>query len=80
MVKWEYKFLMVDWANGSWRVYKDNGAETEDWKNSPSYIQVCNQLGEEGWEMVTLSYTPVFNQGGEITRDFFRIVMKRPKG
>jgi hypothetical protein len=91
-MKWEYLFLTLARLpgglfrrGGAWKVRFVNGEELANWKDGPRFYEYCNQLGEEGWEMVSLSYAPVFGEvwqgfGGGVARENFRIVLKRPKG
>lgn len=64
MQKWEY--LFVDCFAGSPRWV--NGSELPGWKSNKIFA-LANQLGEEGWELVSGSPGPVLYQ-------FF---FKRPK-
>jgi hypothetical protein len=49
-----------------------NGEELPDWQSQPGVAAYSNQLGEEGWELVSLV-------AGETTEQSYRIIFKRPK-
>ena len=76
MQKWEYLFVGADWVKDVWRAHYLNGREIVNWKNGPSLYEIANQLGEEGWELVTTPYT-----GGDTYRLTLagRLFFKRPK-
>jgi len=85
MQKWEYIFLTIDRdegllrRSGPWKVRFVNGEELQGWKDGPDLSDHCNQLGAEGWEMFAVSQSPIFDSGGSVKKDNFRIVMKRPR-
>jgi hypothetical protein len=76
MPKWEYLFLECDTCRVtlSWRPRSVNGVELRDWK-SLSIHGYCNDLGNEGWELITVDRV-VSNEGGT---SFLRFIFKRPQ-
>jgi hypothetical protein len=90
-MKWEYLFLTLAREpgglfrkGGSWKVKYVNGEELANWNDGPAFYDYCNQLGEEGWEIVGFSQSPVFGRivggwGGGVEGEIFRIVLKRPR-
>jgi hypothetical protein len=79
MQKWEYIFLIAGRANETWKIIMLNGREVRDWKNGPSMYDYINQKGEEGWELVSTTYSPVFTQNAYVDSEDYRLVMKRLK-
>ncbi len=74
MTKWEYLFVVGEFASHEWVARYINEKELTNWELGPSIYQTCNQLGEEGWEMVNLSTAPRPDKPVS-----FRLVFKRPK-
>ena len=86
MQKWEYLFLAVDRekgilsAAGRWKVRFINAKEIPDWEGGPDLAEYCNHLGDQGWELVTLSQAPTNAEGAStIRQENFRLVLKRPR-
>lgn len=87
MQKWEYLFIALEWAAGSvmrgeigeWRVKFINGKQQNDWNKGPSLYEFCAARGDEGWEMVTVSNSPVFDSRGVVKEEYYRVIFKRPK-
>ena len=50
---WEYRKLDCDFEKGAWRVRQANDAELANWKKGLPVVEVANQLGGTGWELVT---------------------------
>ncbi len=76
MQKWEYLVVQLNGSTGQFggeKVFARyvNEQEIRDWKKS-SLHALLNQLGEDGWEMVS---TTGYTAGGSINSLFF----KRPK-
>jgi hypothetical protein len=57
IVRWEYLFLTAEW-DGQWRVRWHNDSEVPDWKAGPSLFASVDQLGEEGWELISTPEWP----------------------
>ena len=55
MHKWDYLFIVVDYEHGNHegRPRYVNGQELPDWKQGPNIFGVMNQLGWQGWELVS---------------------------
>ena len=79
MIKWEYLFIVAGRANETWKAVIVNGREIKDWKNSPPLYDFINSKGEEGWELVSVNYSPIFTQTAYVESDDYRLVMKRQK-
>ena len=62
---WQYAALEVKRAYGI--QYKVNGESRQDWKDQPIYYAL-NQLGREGWEMISF----------ESINEFSVYILKRP--
>ncbi len=62
---WQYAALEVKRAYGI--QYKVNGEAKPDWKDQPIYYTL-NQLGRDGWEMISF----------ESTNEFSVYILKRP--
>lgn len=71
MPKWEYLFVRFDYFAGDLRAQSVNGQEARDPSINKPLHEYANQVGEEGWEMVGLNYTPAYGYGF--------LVFKRPK-
>jgi hypothetical protein len=74
MTKWEYLFVVGEFANGEWVARYINEKELANWASGPSIYQTSNQLGEDGWELVNLATAPRTDKPVS-----FRLVFKRPK-
>lgn len=59
-VEWEYREVIVRDYRG-WRVRFVDGRERGNWKNGPTLREYLEQVGKEGWELVSLS-EPHHNQ------------------
>ena len=62
---WQYAALEVKRAYGI--QYRVNGEARQDWKDQPIYYAL-NQLGREGWEMISM----------ESINEFSVYILKRP--
>ena len=71
MQKWEYCFVRFDYFAGELRPQRVNGDELPDKSNIPTLYEFMNQLGEKGWEVVGVNYTPGYGYGF--------LIFKRPK-
>ena len=72
MKEWEYLFLTAEKAKGGWQPRFVDGGELEGWLNGPSLYEFCNQLGEQGWELVNITW----QAREDLTHH--RLVFKRP--
>ncbi len=79
MQKWEYLTVTFAWANKAWRAVWIGDKEVPDWKHGQVASSLYNQLGNQGWEMVTVNFSQVFNQFGDISSTDFFTTFKRPK-
>ena len=71
MQEWQYLVLTMDLAGGDrMRARWKNHAEIPNWKQGPEFYDYLDQLGIEGWEMVTA--------GALLTRHT-SFVFKRPR-
>ena len=81
MQKWNYLFIVVDHGTGSHlpRPRYVNGQELPNWEQGENIFGVMNQLGWQGWEVVS---NPVaFGPGYPIKKQLTEqpIVFRRPK-
>lgn len=74
MTKWEFLFMNSMFMNGEWRPYSINGKRIPDAENGPNIYDVANQLGGQGWELLSTEYVMQPNQGNE-----YLLVYKRTK-
>lgn len=79
MQKWEYLFVTAEYEKDQWRPKYVNGQELRDWKKGPFIHDYSNQLGEQGWEIVSFGYTATANQFGRTAATWYRLVFKRSK-
>ena len=54
MQKWEYLFVNCQLSGGAWRPHFVNGVESRNWQNNPDIATYSNEIGEQGWELVTV--------------------------
>jgi hypothetical protein len=79
MQNWEYLFIVAGHVNETWKAVIVNGKELKDWKNGPNLYDFINSKGDDGWELVSINYSPIFTQTAYVESDDYRLVMKRPK-
>ena len=72
--KWEYLLVSFQEYKG-WRPRYTNGQERADWMNAPVIHDCANQLGEEGWELISASA----GQSVYGHTDRHQLYFKRPK-
>jgi hypothetical protein len=73
MQKWEYMTVRTDLATGKIKPRYLNDGEIPNWNFSQtSMTQYANQLGEQGWELVSVS--------GSVVKEgiYYFYVFKRP--
>ena len=58
MDTWEYLFLSAYPAGGTHKVTRLNGDTLANWQEGPSVYEYIEQMGGEGWEMVSATYLP----------------------
>jgi hypothetical protein len=68
MRRWEYRFIMCHFHE-HWRPRWLDGEELSEWKDGPSMFEFSNQLGEKGWELISM----------HLVKNRYRMVFKRPK-
>lgn len=71
MQKWEYCFVGLDYFAGEFRPKSINGQELRDKSQIPALHEFSNKLGDQGWELVGVNYTPGYGFGF--------LIFKRPK-
>ena len=74
MQKWEYMFVVPEHERDYLRPRYVNGQELPNWKKGQTIYEYMNQLGEQGWELVSAPYTATTNTG-----TVPRLIFKRPK-
>ena len=52
--QWDYLEVLFRDYRG-WRTHTVNGRELGNWKTSATLVDYVKQLGDEGWEMVSMS-------------------------
>ena len=52
MQKWEYLFVGFTPHNNTQYPWAVNGHEIKNWKQGVTLVEYCNELGEQGWELV----------------------------
>ena len=70
MQKWEYLFINCGLSNHNFVPHFINTQEIPNWQAGPNMVDVSNQLGEQGWELVCLDFGVNAN---------YLAVFKRPK-
>jgi len=53
---WKYLFLTAEKSEGVLLPRLENGKELEGWEKGISLYEYANQLGEENWELVNLTW------------------------
>ncbi len=71
IIQWEYLIVRFDYFAGDLRPSSMNHEDLRKKQNLPTLYEYMNELGEKGWEAVTLNYTPAHGYGF--------LVFKRPK-
>lgn len=74
MSRWEYQFVLCDMHDGIWYPRYVNGSELSNWEQGAVIYDYANHLGEEGWELVSVTCEP-----SRIGSPLYRLVFKRPK-
>ena len=81
MQKWEYKDLDISSENGKSIVSGVDGSEVNNWRKGPHFTATLDQLGAEGWELVT-SWSPYSTNNGFtilVVTGVWHLILKRPK-
>ncbi len=55
-----------------------DGQELPDWKKQPTISEYSNQLGDQGWELVTLM-SEQYQFDPYIQTSYYQLVFKHPK-
>lgn len=77
--RWEYLFVQVSPARGftttTWRAFAINNEPLPNWERGPEWQDYFQQLGQQGWELVTFEEHFLTNPvvGGKLA------VFKRPQ-
>lgn len=74
MPKWEYFLMRIDYSAGDLRIQNLSSQDLQtgkDRKINTDISDYLNELGENGWELVTMNYTPGYGYGF--------LIFKRPK-
>ena len=74
MKKWEYMFVSAALKDKEWRIKKINGKEQAIGKTTITLYDYANQMGDEGWELISAPYT-----ADEFNSATPRLIFKRPK-
>jgi hypothetical protein len=56
MSKWEYLSITARNANDDWRPQFREGVELSNWEKGPKLHDYLNQLGNDGWELVSETF------------------------
>ncbi|MBN2472541.1 MAG: hypothetical protein JXN59_17580 [Anaerolineae bacterium] len=78
--QWEYLFIQVSAARGftstTWRVFAVNNNPLPNWERGPEWQDHFQQLGEQGWELVSFEEHFLTNPvvGGKLA------IFKRQRG
>jgi len=59
MPKWEYLFVVADRIDETWFIRYENGFERINWKVSQPIEIYSNEIGQDGWELVSASYNGI---------------------
>ena len=59
MQKWEYLFVTSKAAKNVLRPYYINGKPMKDWENNMPIYDYITKLGEQGWELVSITQSLV---------------------
>jgi len=83
MQKWEYLYLVLEWNDeGDCMISAMNGQEVRNWERQKPFVERLQELGKEGWELVT--YNPFTSSSlglltnTKVKSDIVRVIMKRP--
>ena len=74
MQQWEYLFVACQVYKDDWRPAYINGKALQNLDVAPTIYEYSNQMGKEGWELVSLDT----HGEGDVTYKF-RLVFKRSK-
>ena len=69
---WDYLLISFSDYHG-WRPRYINGREIQQWMKAPQIHDYVNQLGEDGWELVSASSgKPLYG-----ARDYYQLYLRR---
>ena len=54
MTKWEYLQVIPSYRKNTLRPTWVNGEMLPDWASEPQFFDYLKQLGDQGWELVTV--------------------------
>lgn len=55
MPRWEYLFVTAELFDYAYRPRTINDREERDWFNGPTIASFSNELGAEGWELISVA-------------------------
>lgn len=73
MQKWEYLFVGAEEAGRNIRPRYINDQEVPNWKKGQTLFAYANEMGKQGWELVSAPYT-----GDHVYGTKPRLIFKRP--
>jgi hypothetical protein len=59
MQKWEYLRIQLDFSGGHFYVHFIGGEELTNWTQGPKVSEYLNNLGDQGWELISDNVIPV---------------------
>ncbi|MBI3964178.1 MAG: DUF4177 domain-containing protein [Chloroflexi bacterium] len=77
MTKWEYLFVTCDhFMHHPWSI---NGEELRDERASMPVPTFVNDLGDQGWELVSAQFQAELSMRGPTAPPTWKLIFKRPK-
>ncbi len=74
MQAWEYLFVAAYPSRGTHRAQRVNGHQLDNWESDPPIYEYSQELGDNGWELVSANTLPFMSV--ELA---YHLVFKRPK-